>query len=61
MELIFYYFLKNSVDDTELSTPICTDKYLGEIGDYCEIDGVGYYITDYTVEQHFLDEYKYEY
>ena len=56
METLFYYFVKNSMNDTVNKTPICSSKFMGDIGDYCEIDGVGYYIEDYAVENHNWEE-----
>lgn len=56
MEMMFYYFLKSSVDDVQREDPICTDEYLGDIGEFCEIDGVGYIIVDYVEEIHFWDD-----
>jgi hypothetical protein len=50
----FTYFLKSAVDDQPLDKPICSDFYYGEIGDFVEIDGIGYIITDYAEE--ILDE-----
>ena len=52
METLFWYFLKSSVDDIVRKSPICSECYLGEIGDFISIDGVGYYIIDYAIEQH---------
>lgn len=56
METIFYYFLRRAIDDTPYSTPYCTDTFLGDIGDFVSIDGVGYYISDYAVENHSWEE-----
>ena len=47
---IFYFFLKSAVDDEPLKDPICTDCFLGEIGDFIEFDGIGYIVEDYTEE-----------
>lgn len=49
MLAVFWYFLKRSIDDTAIE-PLCIEEYIGEIGDFVEIDGVGFYIDDYTVE-----------
>ncbi len=46
--LIFYYFLKRSLDDVENVFPFRTTDFWGEVGDFVEIDGVGYIITDYA-------------
>ena len=48
METIFYFFLTRTLDDTTEIYP--TDTFLGDIGDYIELDGVGYTISDYTIE-----------
>ncbi len=50
MMRIFYFFLKSSVDNVPTKHPVCTDNFLGDIGDFVDIDGVGYIITDYTEE-----------
>ncbi len=47
---IFYFFVKTSVGDVVRPNPICSDEFLGEIGDFVEIDGVGHIITDYAEE-----------
>ncbi len=49
--LIFYYFLKSSLTGRAKATPYCTDTFLGDISEYCEIDGAGYIIDDYAVEE----------
>lgn len=56
METIFYYFLKRSIDNTCIKQPYPTLDYLGDIGDFCTIDGVGYYIVDYTIEVAYVGE-----
>lgn len=48
--IIFHYFLKRSFDDTIVSIPYTTFDFLGDIGDFCTIDGVGYIIEDYATE-----------
>ena len=48
--LIFYYFLKSSLEGVVRDTPYITDIYMGDIGDFVTIDGVGYIIIDYAVE-----------
>ena len=50
METVFWYFLKRSLDNTQMRDPVPFFSYLGEIGDYVDLDGVGYIITDYAVE-----------
>lgn len=47
---VFYFFVKTSIDNVVRDTPICSDEFLGDIGDFVEIDGVGYIITDYAEE-----------
>lgn len=56
MDMIFWYFLKSSVDDVVKTSPICSQVYLGEIGDFVELDGVGFIIVDYAIEQHSWEE-----
>lgn len=56
METLFWYFLKSSVDDIVRQSPICSECYLGEIGDFVELDGVGFIIIDYAIEQHSWNE-----
>lgn len=51
METVFYFFIKRSLDDAAQQNPICTTVFLGDIGDFFEVDGVGYIITDYAMEQ----------
>lgn len=50
--MIFYTWFENSltgeVDD--INTPTVTDYLIGDIGDFVERDGIGYIISDYTVE-----------
>lgn len=48
--MIYYYFLKSTLNDEVLSNPINSNFYLGEIGDFIEINGIGYIITDYAEE-----------
>lgn len=50
MARIFYFFLKSAVDDIPVENPICTDDFLGEVGEFVELDGVGYIVTDYVEE-----------
>ena len=56
METIFYYFLKSSVDEVERPIPYPSDTFLGDIGDFICLDGVGYYITNYIMEYHYPEE-----
>ena len=55
MERDFYYFLKTAVDEDPIEFPYHTDEYLGEIGDFIELDGIGYIITDYAID---ISDYK---
>lgn len=55
VQMIYYYFLKRSLDDTKVEEPYPSLEYLGDISDYCEIDGVGYIIEDYASEVLFVD------
>lgn len=50
MYTVFYYFLTTSLDEIKRENPYVTDQYLGEVNDFVEIDGIGYYITDYAIE-----------
>lgn len=59
MMRIFYFFLKSSLDDVPAKAPICTDVFLGDIGDFVDIDGVGYIITDYAEEIYAEDNGSY--
>ena len=54
MTRIIYYFLKSAMTEKEKENPICTDENIGEIGDFVEVDGAGYIITDYAEE--FINE-----
>jgi len=56
MTTIFYYFLKRARNNDPVSIPYCTSVYMGEIGDFITLDGVGYYITDYAMENHTWEE-----
>lgn len=49
--MLFYYFLKRSMTGEMRELPICTDSWMGDISNYIEIDGVGYIIVDYAIEQ----------
>ena len=48
--MIYYYFLKSTLDNSILPNPINSNSYLGEIGDFVEINGIKYIITDYAEE-----------
>ena len=49
---IYWFFLRTALEDEKRANPICTDVFIGDIGEYVEIDGVGYYIDDYAFEVH---------
>lgn len=51
MDLIFYFFVKSAFNDVQKEEPIYSTDFLGDIGDFCEVDGVGYIITDYAEER----------
>ena len=48
---LFYYFLVSSLTGEKRKKPYCTDTFIGDINEFCSIDGVGYYIVDYAVEE----------
>ena len=50
MKVTYFYFLKSALDDNINYFPTLSDNFLGDIGDYIEIDGVGYTIIDYAEE-----------
>jgi hypothetical protein len=50
MERIFYYFVKSALNGDVKENPICSDEFLGDIGDFIEFNGVGYIIIDYAEE-----------
>ena len=47
---VFEFFLKSCLNDEVLKYPYMTDTFLRDIGDFVEIDGVGYIIVDYAEE-----------
>lgn len=49
-EMIFYYFLRRSLDNVPLNTPYITYEFMGDISEFVEIDGIGYIIEDFAVE-----------
>jgi hypothetical protein len=55
MTKIFYFFVNSAIDDEPCTEPIITDEFLGDIGDYIEFDGAGYYIRDYAIEDYYQD------
>lgn len=50
MNIRFWFFIKRSLDDEIKIDPIYSDCFLGDIGDFIEIDGVGFIIIDYVEE-----------
>jgi hypothetical protein len=50
MTTLFYYFLRSAIDDSVNEQPYLTEDFLGEVGDFIELDGVGYYVEDYAME-----------
>lgn len=50
MDEVFYFFLTNALDGTEVKGPYCSQIFLGDVGEFVSIDGVGYYIRDFVVE-----------
>lgn len=50
MERIFYFFVKSALDGTVKKNPICSDEFLGDVGDFIEFNGIGYIIIDYAEE-----------
>lgn len=57
MKKIFYFFLNSSLTDEPCAEPIITDNFLGDVGDYVEVDGNGYYVRDYAIEDCYQNEY----
>jgi hypothetical protein len=55
MEVTFWYFLKSALTNKEKKDPIAADEFLGDVGDFVEINGVGYIICDFVVEEHNWD------
>lgn len=54
--IVFYYFLRRSFDDTAIRIPYTTFDFLGDIGEFVELDGVGYIIEDYATEPVYAGE-----
>lgn len=51
MDTMFYFFLRSSIDGEKKADPVCTiNEFLGDVGDYVELDGAGYIIDDYASE-----------
>ena len=57
MTKIFYFFVNFAIDDEPCADPIITTDFIGDIGDYVERDGIGYFIRDYAIEDYYQDEY----
>ena len=52
MDTIFEYTLKTSLDEDVINEPFYSKKFIGDIGDFIEVDGVGYIVIDYKQEQY---------
>lgn len=50
MNRIFYFFVKDTTDDSLIENPICSDEFLGDIGDVIEWFGQDYTIVDYAID-----------
>ena len=48
---IFYYFVKRAIDNVEVKEPLYFEKFIGDVGQFIEIDGIGYIIVDFVVEE----------
>ena len=48
---VFYYFVKRAIDNVKVEEPLYFEKFIGDIGQFIEIDGVGYVIVDFVVEE----------
>ena len=48
---VFYYFVKRAIDNVKVEEPLYFEKFIGDIGQFIEIDGVGYVIIDFVVEE----------
>ena len=48
---IFYYFVKRAIDNVEVKEPLYFEKFIGDVGQFIEIDGIGYVIVDFVVEE----------
>lgn len=48
---VFYYFVKRAIDNVKVDEPLYFEKFIGDIGEFLEIDGVGYVIVDFVVEE----------
>ena len=55
METLLTYNLERSVDEGEIRT-IYNSPFYGDIGDYVELDGVGYTVKNFSVENHCRDD-----
>ena len=56
MERIFYFFVKEIESGNVKELPICSDEFLGDIGDIIEFNNIEYIIIDYAVEYVNYDE-----
>lgn len=52
MTKLYYYFLRSAIDDSKITDPYITSDKIGNVGDFVELDGVGYYIDDYAEEEY---------
>ena len=48
---VFYYFVKRAIDNVKVEEPLYFEKFIGDIDQFIEIDGVGYVIVDFVVEE----------
>ena len=48
---VFYYFVKRAIDNVKVEKPLYFEKFIGDIGEFLDIDGVGYVIVDFVVEE----------
>ena len=51
----FWYFLKSALTGVAKKDPVGFDYFIGDVGEFTEIDGVGYIICDFVVESHNWD------
>ena len=43
--------VKRTIDNVDVEDPFYFEKFIGDIGQFIEIDGVGYVIVDFVVEE----------
>lgn len=48
---VFYYFVKRAIDNVKVEEPLYFEEFIGDIDQFIEIDGVGYVIVDFVVEE----------